>query len=316
MNDDDVFPEEQNPEDLERAAESRRKEAKEIELEVFDSVRSTDEVNPIDPVRLNTDDTFCFSCHKGVSCWNVCCHGTDITLTPNDILRLCQNLGIRPKEFLQSYTVPAIWEKTGLPVAKLKMGGDDGKGACPLMTEEGCSVYPDRPATCRYYPLGLLSLKIQDSDRKEDFHFLVKESYCRGHNEDAEQTVGGFREQQGVEEYDRVNRGWIDIHMKAASWKTVGGPFGREMKDQVRQMFFMVSTDVDALRRFVFETKFLESYEIDAEAVEMMKTDDQVLLLLGFDWMKNVMFNEPTITLREQVLKEAIAKAREAVGAA
>ena len=35
---------------------------------------------------------------------------------------------------------------------------------------------------------------------------------------------------------------------------------------------------------------------------------------LGFDWMKNVFFNEPTIALREDVLRQAIAQKREDVG--
>jgi len=31
-------------------------------------------------------------------------------------------------------------------------------------------------------------------------------------------------------------------------------------------MFFMVSTDVDAFRQFVFETKFLDTYAIDLKS--------------------------------------------------
>jgi hypothetical protein len=79
-------------------------------------------------------------------------------------------------------------------------------------------------------------------------------------------------------------------------------------------MFFMVSTDVEAFRDFVFKTRFLEAYQIDPELVEKLKTDDELLLVLGFDWMKNVMFNEPTVVLRETVLQQAIAKKREEVG--
>jgi len=38
---------------------------------------------PVVPVRLTASNSFCFDCHKGVSCWNECCHDTDITLTPH-----------------------------------------------------------------------------------------------------------------------------------------------------------------------------------------------------------------------------------------
>ncbi|MDH5747925.1 MAG: YkgJ family cysteine cluster protein [Rhodospirillales bacterium] len=286
------------------------------ELEIFDAVRDLGSAdNPVQPTRLNSEDSFCFSCHKGISCWNKCCTGADITLTPNDILRLCKHLDMSPTDFLREYTVPAFWEQAGLPIAKIKMSGADGKGPCPFVADEGCTVYENRPVTCRYYPLGLASVKPKGADVKEDFNFLVKEAHCKGHEESKELSVSAFKSEQGIEEYDLVNRGWIDILMKMASWKHLGGPNGKDVSPQTKQMFFMVSTDVDTLRKFVLETKFLESYEIDPEAVEIIKADDHALLQLGFDWMKNVMFNEPTISLKEEVLRSAMAKAREELGA-
>lgn len=97
--------------------------------------------------------------------------------------------------------------------------------------------------------------------------------------------------------------------------RVAGGPGGKDVAPQVKQMFFMASTDVDGLRQFIFETKFLDTYEIDPEAIELLRTDDEVLLLLGFDWMKNVMFQEPTITMKEDILQAAAAKARADMGA-
>jgi Fe-S-cluster containining protein len=261
-------------------------------------------------------DMFCFSCHRGVSCWNKCCYGTDVTLTPHCILRLSRRFELRPAEFLQGYTVPGIWEKAGLPVAKLKMAGEAGTGPCVFLDEEeGCTVYSDRPATCRYYPLGLAAMKLKESDEKAKFHFLVKEPHCKGHEEDKLQSVEQFRREQEVEAYDEVNQGWMDILMKMASWMTMGGPQGKDVPAQTKKMFYMASTDVDAFRRFVFDTKFLQVYEIDPEAIEVLKFDDIVLLQLGFDWLKNVMFNEPTIAMRESVLREAIAATRTEIGA-
>lgn len=287
---------------------------KETEFDLIEAVR-VDADNPVQPVRMGADDTFRFRCHRGVSCWNQCCHGADITLTPNCVLRLSKHLGLKPAEFLVQYTVPAEWEKASLPVAKLRMSGADGKGACPFMGEEGCTVYEDRPATCRYYPMGLASVKPKGADEKEDFFFLVREPHCCGHQDSLEQSVGEFRQAQGLPEYDEVNRGWMDILMKMASWRVLGGPWGEEAKPAVKRMFFMVSTDVEALRRFVFETRFLDTYDIDPAALEILKTDDHEMLRLGFDWMKNVMFHEPTIAMKEHVLHDAIAKARDELGA-
>jgi len=286
-----------------------------IEVKVFDGVRQPDG-SPVDPVRLKANDGFCFSCHKGVSCWNVCCHNADITLTPADILMLSKKLALRPAEFLVQYTLPAIEDKSAMPVAKLRMDGKDGEGACVFLSgDEGCGVYDARPATCRYYPMGLASVKMMGAEAKEDFYFLVKETHCQGHEEDKHQTVAGFRAEQGVVALDEISRGWLDILMKMVSWRSVGGPHAREVSQQSKKMFFMVSTDVDAFRRFVFETRFLETYIIDPDVVESLKTDDIALLQLGFDWLKNVLFNEQTINMKEDVLQAAIARGRSDMGA-
>ncbi len=299
--------------DAESAArDEMARRADDTEVNIFDGVRAEDG-GPVLPVRLKSSDMFAFSCHRGVSCWNKCCYGADVTLTPRDILVLSRRLVMRPAEFLTKYTTPAVWQRADLPVAKLNMSGD--KAACAFLhTEDGCTVYEDRPATCRYYPLGLGVFKTREADDKTTFHFLVKEAHCKGHDESKLQSVTQFRAEQGVEAYDRVNQGWMDILMKMASWKTLGGPGGKEVSEQTKQMFYMVSTDVDAFRRFVFQTKFLDTYSVDEAVIEALQIDDEALLALGFDWMKNLLFNEPTITMREDVLQRAIATTRGEMG--
>lgn len=283
------------------------------QLNVFESVRAQSQ-SPVEPVKLAANDSFRFRCHRGVSCWNKCCHGADLTLPPYDILRLTRRFGMRPAEFLERYTVPAEHDGAAMPIVKLKMAGGDGKGACPFLAEEGCTVYSDRPSACRYYPLGLISVKLKDSEVKEDFHFLVREDHCRGHDEEQTQTVAGFCEDQGLEPYEKINRGWIDILMKLASWRPMGGPMGKTPSPQARQMFFMVSSDVDRLRKFIFESSFLKRYDIPEAAIELVRTSDEALIRLGLDWLKNVLFNEPTIEIRQEVLQSAIAEARAQAG--
>ncbi|MBC8158459.1 MAG: hypothetical protein H8E94_03910, partial [Alphaproteobacteria bacterium] len=57
------------------------------EAEIIGAARNRDGEDAVTPVRLGPDDQFQFSCHRGVSCWNKCCHGPVITLTPADFLR-------------------------------------------------------------------------------------------------------------------------------------------------------------------------------------------------------------------------------------
>jgi Fe-S-cluster containining protein len=297
------------------AEQTARKKDDEARVDIFDGVRGHDG-NPILPVQLKESDMFAFSCHKGIYCWNECCHGADIVVTPGDMLRLSRHFGIRPIEFLDRYCYQAQWDKAGLPVAKLRMTGDDGSGPCQFVDDEkGCTVYENRPVTCRYYPLGLAAIKMKGQEGKENFNFLVKESHCKGHDESKLQSVAQYRKEQGTDEYDQINNGWMDILMKAASWASTGGPYGKEISARTQGMFYMVSTDIDAFRRFVFETRFLEIYEIEKETTDVLKTNDAVLLTLGFDWLKNVIYGEPTISMKESVLREGIAKTRNDFGA-
>ncbi len=315
--------EEPRPPKEEFAAEemaARQTQTQDLATTIFSGVHR-DRENPVQPVRLTPSDSFRFRCHRGVSCWNACCHGADVTLTPCDILSLARHFEMRPAKFVEDYTVPAIHEGSGLPVPKLLMTGKDspgdGQGPCVFMDDEiGCTVYDSRPVTCRYYPLGLGAVKMKGHEAREDMYFLVKEAHCKGHLEDKEQSIQTFRQEQGVEPYDLLNERWIDILMQMASWRSIGGPMGKDVSKQTKKMFYMVSTDVDAFRRFVFETKFLATYDIDDDMVEAVRSKDEAMLQLGFDWLRNVMFNEPTIALRQEVLQQAIGAARGELGGA
>jgi len=306
------------PEDEVLADEERQRRAAEsdMEVQIIDAVRAPGS-GPVQPVRLTAESSFCFSCHKGVSCWNECCHNTDITLTPFDILRLARHFETRPSTFVRMFTLPAIHEHSGMPVAKLRMlDNEGGRRPCVFLDEKaGCTVYKDRPASCRYYPLGLATVKMKGHEDPEDFYFLVKEPHCKGHEEKKEQSVAAFRAEQGVAEYDEKNRGWIHILMKLASWRQLGGPWGKEPDERTKKMFFMATTDIDTFRQFVFNSSFLDKYSIAPSMREELAMNYETLLTLAFDWLRNVLFNEPTISLRQDVLQQAIAKARGGTGA-
>lgn len=64
----------------EREDEMKRLDS-DTEVEIINAVRAPGaDGGPITPTRLTAADSFCFSCHKGVSCWNKCCHGADIKI--------------------------------------------------------------------------------------------------------------------------------------------------------------------------------------------------------------------------------------------
>lgn len=247
------------------------------------------------PVKLTEKSRFKFRCHKGVKCFTACCSNINIVLPPYDLLRLRKRLGLATDDFINQYCEIEILAKTLLPVITLKMKNDEKK-SCPFLTPDGCTVYEDRPSNCRYYPVGMATLRKRDAEGgKDEFYFMVKEDHCKGFEEDKDWTVAEWRKDQDADLYDDMNRGWMDILIKKKS-------FGeREFPEIKNRMFFMVSTDTDYFRQFVFESSFLNTYDIPAERIEKVRTDDAELLKLGFEWLRSAMFAEDTLTLRDGV---------------
>ena len=163
------------------------------------------------------------------------------------------------------------------------------------MTDEGCSVYEDRPTACRYYPSGLLSMRALGKSEDEQHFLMIKEPHCKGHDEDREITIADYRKAQVVEEFDELNRDWYRIILKKKSTgPTIGAP-----SDMSLQLFFMASYDVDRFRRFVLSDSFKNMYTITDEEFASFEKDDVALMTFGFALMKQVLFGEISIKERE-----------------
>src|SRR4030042_6514389 len=74
--------------------------------------------------RLTRKNRFKFLCHNRMSCFNQCCRDVTIFLTPYDIIRMKNRLGISSQEFLAKYTVSPFTKEQELPVVVLKMRDD------------------------------------------------------------------------------------------------------------------------------------------------------------------------------------------------
>ena len=238
------------------------------------------------PERVELESRFKFKCHKGVGCFTKCCRGINIKLTPYDIIRLKNRLGLSSEEFLTLYTTPQILEKTDLPVVTLKLL-DDEISSCPFVREDGCIVYTDRPTTCRYYPLGVASLNHKEDVDGDGFYFFINEPHCLGFEENTEWTVREWRKDQGVDIYDEINAGWTDLIVRKRSF-----PPNVKLADQSKQMFFLVSYNIDKFRQFVFQSSFLSRYNIDYETVQSIREDELSLLAFGIQWLKRLFFKE------------------------
>ena len=258
------------------------------------------------PVKLTGASRFKFRCHPKVRCFTACCSNVNIALPPYDLLRLRRRLGLTAEEFIKQYGEVQVLDKTLFPVVTLKMR-DDEKKSCPFVTPQGCTVYEDRPNICRYYPVGMATLRKLDAEGgKDEFYFMTKEDHCKGFEEDKEWTIAEWRADQGADLYDEMNRGWMEILIKKKSHGQ-----GKPFPDIKNEMFFKMSFDVDYFRAFVFGSTFLEIYDIPEERIEKVRTDDTELLRLSYEWLRQAIFAEETLQFKEGVLEKRKAQAGE-----
>ncbi len=247
----------------------------------------------VEPIRLTSKSRLKFQCYPGVPCFKLCCSELYLPLTPYDILRLKGFLNLSSDEFLLRYTEPFILPKSGLPIARLKMRDDEEK-TCPFLGEAGCSVYEVRPLACRYYPLGFGLFRNRDEGRNEDFFYLVKEGFCQGLESGEEITVEEYRTSQGIPGLEEPIFEWAEIIMKKESL----GPV--EVPEKSLELFFMVSTNPERFRSFVFDTKFLDIFEVEERELEAIREDELKLLQFGFRWLKTVLFGEDLVKRKKE----------------
>ncbi|MDP3686218.1 MAG: YkgJ family cysteine cluster protein [Sulfurimicrobium sp.] len=261
--------------------------------------------SPVMPNMLEGDTTIKFRCHRQVKCWNACCSNIDIPLTPYDILRLKNRLGVSSGDFLKQYTFPYELDKDGLPGVKFQPV--EGGTACQFMVEEGCSVYEDRPAACRYYPVALLSMRRSDEYTDRTAYALVQEKHCLGHNEDRKLTIDEYRQEQGVNNYDEKSRGWRQLILKKKS----AGPSVGKPPQISNQLFFMASYDLDRFRAFIISPSFNDSYVVPVETMAEILAEDEKLMEFAFNFLRQTLFKEEFLEQQEGAFEKRRARLNE-----
>jgi len=167
---------------------------------------------------------------------------------------------------------------------------------CPFVKPEGCTIYDDRPGACRIYPLGRAALKLDSEKAAREKFFMVEEKHCLGFQEKKVWTVEKWMSEQGVDEYNAMNDHWLEIIGSAKSL----GP--EKTTPQKLQIFYMASYNLDKFRRFIFESRFFDLFDVKPERRERMASDDIALMLFSFDWLKFSLFGERTVLVKAENL--------------
>ena len=242
--------------------------------------------------------TFRFRCHREIACFTKCCADLNLVLTPYDVLRLKNRLGMSSVDFLERHTEPCVKQQGRFPLLRLKMN-QDSERRCPFVKSEGCDVYEDRPGACRIYPLGRAALKVDGGSETRTKLFVVRELHCLGLQEEKTWTIDEWLENEALNEYIDLNDQWLEI---TTSRKSLG-----RREDLLRkiQMFTMASYNLDRFKIFVFESRFLDLFEVEPDLRERLRQDETALLRFAMDWLKFSLFGEQTMKMKNAPLKGA-----------
>jgi hypothetical protein len=72
---------------------------------------------------------------------------------------------------------------------------------------------------------------------------------------------------------------------------------------QQMEMYYMACFDLDRFRRFVFESRFLQTFQVDEARAEAMRTNDEDLLDFAMQWLRFSLFNEKSMKIKPAVLE-------------
>lgn len=230
---------------------------------------------------LAAGESFLFACNERVPCYNRCCSELTMPLAPYDVLRLRRNLGLDSDRFLKDFTVMRVYPDTGFPLPLLRMldGPDE---PCPFVTPAGCSVYEDRSAACRTYPLGRGTRPGPDGTVIERF-FLVREDHCRGFDAGRTWTAGAWLADQELEPYNRSNDRYMLLMAKV---KASGGPVSQRMATMCLLAFFQL----DRFKDFMISMGLLDKLEISDDRRAAVLEDEEARLDFAFDWIELALF--------------------------
>ncbi len=244
-------------------------------------------------IRLTPGMTFNFRCHPGIPCFNQCCRNLNLFLYPYDVVRLRASLAVDSDRFLDQYVDIVMRKFNFFPDVLLRMADNEDR-TCPFLTAAGCGVYPDRPDTCRTFPVEHGLRYDSHTGRNEPVYYFRPPGFCLGPGEKAEWTIENWSRDQEAAVYNKMTSRWAEIRQLFQR-----DPWGSEGPEGSRaRMAFMAAYNIDRFREFVLESSFLKRFKIKSATVKKIRSDDTELLKIGFDWIRLFVWGLPSKKIR------------------
>ena len=174
---------------------------------------------------------------------------------------------------------------------------DSEENTCQFLSDKGCTVYEDRPWSCRMYPLGFASQKSPLNPDGEEFYYKMEEDKCKGHGLGTEISVGEYLETQQVADYNEMNDLFKDL--------TLHPFFSTEqvLAPQQAQMFYMACYNLDMFRRFIFSSRFFDVMIVPEGTKGEVEKDETALLRFAMLWLRYSLFGEGPVRVKSDVVE-------------
>jgi len=156
---------------------------------------------------------------------------------------------------------------------------------CPFVSPGGCTVYENRPSSCRTYPLvRAISRSRQTGEITEQF-MVLREPHCLGFKKGKPQTAPQYIDEQDIAAYNEIN----DQLMQIISLKNRLMPGPLDLKS--RSLFYTALYDLDNFRTQIKKNDLLIDVDLDSKSLDKDMEDDLTLLKIGMTWIKRELFD-------------------------
>ena len=119
-------------------------------------------------MKIGLDEKFKFNC---TMCGKCCINRDDILLTPNDVFKMSDALGLEISDFIKKYCEVYRGQSSKIPIVRLLPVGPMKR--CPLLKGNRCAVHHVKPVVCAMFPIG--RCLIVDDDSKKGGEITVKD---------------------------------------------------------------------------------------------------------------------------------------------
>ena len=224
---------------------------------------------------------FRFACHPGLDCFNTCCRNKRLPLWPYDLLRLKKSLNLDSGQILDKYAELEFDPASGWPSLRIKL---DDQGRCSFLSPQGCSVYENRPAACRIYPMARLAAPPKGGKPGEVIYMRQETTGCLGWDQPRTHTIESWTRDQGLEPYDAANDRLLGLLFHPRRQGRM------ELKPQQVHAVIAALYNLDTFRQMLGLPLLQNMF--DKQRLQEAAARDEDLLDLGREFLKKALFGD------------------------